>query len=107
MFKCDLCPSTFSRKDNLKRHSQLHGTDNIIKCIECTSTFTRVDALRRHYEVAHNFNKTSFKCNFCEKEFSRRDNLKRHKQNFHSIVTVTESRTGDSLIQVRHDYGKR
>ncbi|KAI8918909.1 hypothetical protein BC831DRAFT_386183, partial [Entophlyctis helioformis] len=49
VFPCDECPSTFSRKHDLKRHKITHlGDRPVFKCSWCGRNFGRRDALQRH-----------------------------------------------------------
>ncbi|EGF79557.1 hypothetical protein BATDEDRAFT_12478, partial [Batrachochytrium dendrobatidis JAM81] len=50
-FKCDMCPSTFSRNHDLKRHIRIHLGIRPYKCERCDKSFTRMDALHRHTAV--------------------------------------------------------
>jgi len=52
MFKCEQCPSTFTRKDNLVRHGKTH--DGIrFTCTICASSFSVMSNLKRHEKNAH------------------------------------------------------
>lgn len=94
-FKCAVCSTYFTRKDNLTRHEQKHNNE-ICRCNSCDITFSRIDALKRHYFTIHESEKKIFPCEKCNKEFNRKDNLVRHMKNQHFAST--------SLIQVRMDY---
>ncbi|KAJ1342534.1 hypothetical protein BSLG_002852 [Batrachochytrium salamandrivorans] len=50
-FKCEMCPSTFSRNHDLKRHVRIHLGIRPYKCDMCEKSFTRMDALHRHTAV--------------------------------------------------------
>jgi len=47
-FHCDLCPQTFSRSHDLKRHKYIHTGIKPFKCEKCGKGFSRRDALNRH-----------------------------------------------------------
>lgn len=47
-FSCTMCPQTFSRSHDLKRHYYVHTDDKPYKCNRCQKGFSRRDALRRH-----------------------------------------------------------
>ncbi len=79
MFTCELCKSSFPRKDNLNRHKKIHE-DKQCSCSFCDKTFSRVDTLRRHYFSKHSDDKPSFICDKCLKIFDRKHNLVRHMQ---------------------------
>ncbi|KAF9010609.1 hypothetical protein BDQ17DRAFT_1346533 [Cyathus striatus] len=46
-YRCDICPASFARNHDLKRHIKLH--DRIAwKCAGCQKVFSRRDAIKRH-----------------------------------------------------------
>lgn len=51
-FKCELCPSTFSRKDNLKTHQRMHSGEMPFLCRYCGRKFRWQSSARTH-EQAH------------------------------------------------------
>ncbi|TRM70258.1 hypothetical protein BD626DRAFT_533594 [Schizophyllum amplum] len=50
-FRCTLCPASFARNHDLKRHCKLHDR-TAWKCACCEKIFSRRDALKRHRDVA-------------------------------------------------------
>jgi len=52
-FRCAVCPASFARNHDLKRHSNLHDR-KAWKCCGCEKMFSRRDAIKRH----KNSNKT-------------------------------------------------
>ncbi|KAJ3414428.1 hypothetical protein HDV05_006609 [Chytridiales sp. JEL 0842] len=46
--QCTLCPQTFSRSHDLKRHYYIHTQSKPYACPRCMKSFARRDALRRH-----------------------------------------------------------
>lgn len=50
-FKCPLCPSTFSRKDNLKTHQRLHSGEMPFQCQYCGRKFRWQSSARTHEQV--------------------------------------------------------
>ncbi|KAI8585257.1 hypothetical protein BDZ88DRAFT_433392 [Geranomyces variabilis] len=47
-FHCEICPASFSRKHDLKRHTRIHLGIRPFKCDCCQKVFSRHDALSRH-----------------------------------------------------------
>ncbi|KAI8925747.1 hypothetical protein BC831DRAFT_389334, partial [Entophlyctis helioformis] len=47
-FRCDMCPQTFSRSHDLKRHYYVHSQSKPHACRRCGKGFSRRDAVRRH-----------------------------------------------------------
>ncbi|CCX07803.1 hypothetical protein FPQ18DRAFT_93870 [Pyronema domesticum] len=47
-FKCDVCPQSFSRNHDLKRHKRIHLAVKPFPCDNCDKSFSRKDALKRH-----------------------------------------------------------
>ena len=45
---CELCPQTFSRSHDLKRHIYTHTDEKPYKCKRCGKGFSRRDAVKRH-----------------------------------------------------------
>ncbi|KIL65985.1 hypothetical protein M378DRAFT_452363 [Amanita muscaria Koide BX008] len=52
-YACDMCPLSFNRQHDLKRHRETHSGEKPYLCNGgCGKTFTRKDALKRHQVVA-------------------------------------------------------
>ncbi|KAI9015975.1 hypothetical protein DFJ74DRAFT_770554 [Hyaloraphidium curvatum] len=49
-FRCELCPQTFSRSHDLKRHTGIHTGIRPFQCEKCGRAFSRRDALARHHK---------------------------------------------------------
>ncbi|KAI8908116.1 hypothetical protein DFJ77DRAFT_415735, partial [Powellomyces hirtus] len=47
-YHCTMCPQTFSRSHDLKRHYYIHTQEKPYRCKRCSKGFSRRDALRRH-----------------------------------------------------------
>ncbi|XP_060865346.1 uncharacterized protein LOC132941347 [Metopolophium dirhodum] len=52
MFKCEQCPSTFTRKDNLVVHQKKHAGVRF-PCTACPSTFSYKNNLNKHLKNIH------------------------------------------------------
>ncbi|KAK2746496.1 hypothetical protein FQN57_003122 [Myotisia sp. PD_48] len=50
-FRCDLCPQSFNRNHDLKRHKRIHLAVKPFPCTHCDKSFSRKDALKRHIVV--------------------------------------------------------
>lgn len=50
-FQCDVCPHSFHRNHDLKRHKRIHLEIKPYPCDWCEKRFTRKDALKRHLLV--------------------------------------------------------
>ncbi|KAK8106626.1 Zinc finger protein [Apiospora kogelbergensis] len=47
-FQCDVCPKSFNRNHDLKRHKRIHLAVKPFPCDHCDKSFSRKDALKRH-----------------------------------------------------------
>ncbi|KAI1374923.1 hypothetical protein F4677DRAFT_446830 [Hypoxylon crocopeplum] len=45
-FKCDICPQSFNRNHDLKRHKRIHLAIKPFPCTYCDKSFSRKDALK-------------------------------------------------------------
>lgn len=45
-FKCDVCPQSFNRNHDLKRHKRIHLAVKPFPCNDCDKSFSRKDALK-------------------------------------------------------------
>jgi uncharacterized Zn-finger protein len=45
-FKCDVCPQSFNRNHDLKRHKRIHLAVKPFPCDNCEKSFSRKDALK-------------------------------------------------------------
>ncbi|KAH7108063.1 hypothetical protein BKA62DRAFT_5697 [Auriculariales sp. MPI-PUGE-AT-0066] len=51
-FACPLCPKSFSRDNDLKRHIEGHTGDKPYACSKCKNAYARKDALKRHKDTS-------------------------------------------------------
>ncbi|KAK5633945.1 hypothetical protein RRF57_009659 [Xylaria bambusicola] len=47
-YRCDICPQSFNRNHDLKRHKRIHLAVKPYPCEYCDKAFSRKDALKRH-----------------------------------------------------------
>ncbi|KAI0968760.1 hypothetical protein F4678DRAFT_474189 [Xylaria arbuscula] len=47
-YRCDVCPQSFNRNHDLKRHKRIHLAVKPYPCEYCDKAFSRKDALKRH-----------------------------------------------------------
>ena len=73
---CKVCPKSFKRESDLKIHELSHSVN--FKCNECPSVFTKKNALLRHHRSLHSDVDSPFTCKFCNKLIKRSDNFKIH-----------------------------
>jgi hypothetical protein len=50
-FRCSICPASFARSHDLKRHEKLHD-NKAWKCAGCNKVFSRRDAIKRHKKTS-------------------------------------------------------
>ena len=75
---CRICKKSFTRKDNLKKHTLIHTRETPHACHICNARFRRRDSLKSH--IMRHTGAKSFQCHICKKEFTRNAALKHHQQ---------------------------
>jgi uncharacterized Zn-finger protein len=67
--KCEKCDKQFTRRANLKRHSEGCGAEAVLWCPLCYEDFTRSDNLERHLKScsAEGSVKAVSQCDSCSK----------------------------------------
>ena len=90
IFQCDRCDYVTSKKSNLKRHEELHGSGQWHTCELCKFQSKRKDNLKRHIESKHKANTVKRKikneqkvlkmlsCDQCSYKTIKTNHLKRH-----------------------------
>ena len=77
--KCDMCSSSFKRKEGLWFHDrQVQTAEKNIPCSECEKKLTNIASIKLHMHI-HTLEKR-YKCNTCERQFTLKNNLTQHLQ---------------------------
>ena len=86
-FTCHVCFSTFTARNNLKRHARLHSGIKPYKCGTCGAAFSRRDDLKTHRQRhAHRSNKVDprrrhdYCCKLCDFVGTSVPELRKHQQ---------------------------
>ena len=71
---CDECGKSFSQKQTLNRHKNIHTREKLHSCEICFKTFGRKDDLNRH-TLSHSRKEQLHRCESCPLEFSAKSEL--------------------------------
>lgn len=81
-FTCLICLSTFTSRNNMKRHIRLHTGVKPYVCHKCPESFSRNDDFKRHL-LRHTFQKP-FRCAICQIGYSDRSSVRMHMLKEHT-----------------------
>ncbi len=79
---CPLCPKSFSRPSQLRRHLRVHTRERPFVCSDCGRCFSQKNSLRAHENAVH-AGERPFKCPFCDLAVAQKSNLKTHIRRAH------------------------
>jgi hypothetical protein len=83
IFHCILCPASFSRRDNLKKHERAtHLNERPFPCGVCGRAFQKKDHREKHVRIVH-MGLRSYACDRCPSKFGQRSDLNKHKSTVH------------------------
>lgn len=83
-FTCMICLSTFTSRNNMKRHIRLHTGVKPYVCHKCPESFSRNDDFKRHL-LRHTFQKP-FRCTICQSGFTDRGQVRAHMMKEHNCA---------------------
>ncbi|CAG4969574.1 unnamed protein product [Colias eurytheme] len=82
MFKCDLCVSTFTNRDDLDEHtSGKHETKSKYQCTICKCAFNSTISFKYHNKR----HRLRFQCNACDKRFVYKRDVVKHYNMVHCV----------------------
>ncbi|CAI2296869.1 unnamed protein product [Caenorhabditis sp. 36 PRJEB53466] len=75
--QCEQCLKTFTRKNDLERHLEIHSDERPYQCPHCSSTFRRKSTLKVHV-ATHSEQPPQLQCTVCERSFYEKKTLVIH-----------------------------
>ncbi|CAL8098744.1 unnamed protein product [Orchesella dallaii] len=78
IYKCEICPKTYTNEDNLSRHKFTHLNKRELKCDLCLKAFMFKDQLVKHLRT-HTGEKP-FSCSICNRRFGCQADVKSHER---------------------------
>lgn len=107
IFKCPLCPATFFRRFNLKRHIRAaHEKERNYPCSFCDRRFSNASNLKVHVEMKHSENEEFHHCDKCEYKSHSKHNLAQHVRNHHPLDCYFCKRRFHKFDSFVFHYGK-
>eukprot|EP00090_Calanus_glacialis_P019201 TRINITY_DN29542_c0_g1_i1.p1 TRINITY_DN29542_c0_g1~~TRINITY_DN29542_c0_g1_i1.p1 ORF type:complete len:582 (-),score=117.59 TRINITY_DN29542_c0_g1_i1:157-1854(-) len=84
-YQCTYCPVKYNRLELLRNHEMSHTGETPFKCSVCGKGFRRKDKLKIH-AVLHGSDEDRYRypCEVCGKRFTQSNNLKTHMKSHHS-----------------------
>ncbi len=109
LHQCNICTKSFSRRDNLQRHIEIHQQSRAqVFCDQCGKCYLKVpfsrilsaqtnfqkvllkkQDLQIHIARIHLRSLKRFSCNHCKSTFSQKSSLVRHKGTMHGHSAVS------------------
>ena len=86
LYICNKCPNIFSKKQNYKRHQDIHENIKKFKCTKCYKCFRQKTHLITHYKI--HTNEKKFKCHECNISFIQKCHLEHHLQSVKCLYAV-------------------
>lgn len=105
-YQCEICNTTFSRSDVLKRHQRLHVQgDKPFACHRCAKKFRRASNLKRHEKV-HDKRavEREYKCDTCGEEFRNAGPYRTHIKSAHPRKRKAPSNDHQSKLLKNKNY---
>ena len=75
-FACEVCGSTFGRKESLKTHRMIHTGEAAVDCIICGKTLSGLASLTTHMRI--HTDERPYSCPFCPRTFRQQSALTSH-----------------------------
>ena len=92
-FMCDLCGSSNSTRQRLKRHIEtVHKGIKKHQCSICEARFSSTYNMRLHIASAHE-KKKLYQCSLCSDSFARKENLMSHITSVHPLQPTSPDRS--------------
>nr|CAD7261764.1 unnamed protein product [Timema shepardi] len=82
-YKCNVCSSSFKKKQYLKVHSIIHTGERPFQCPHCDKSFRQKTHLNNHVSIHTGIK--PFKCRLCELSFRQKQHLKKHESSSHNL----------------------